>query len=183
MLVPYFPFVASAMCLARLGFSRCMISSPRGAVPTRIILRKMEGLSWATCCATIPPSENPRTSHLVTPKPFKKARTCCAIPYQTSSTRPCLPTVRHRHNRRGWLPDPPLAGPWWQGPSCRGSRWSAEGTAAAGLDHSRNDDMHNECRWRRGKASARKRCSRRSRPDYSLFDSFKFINLFAIGLI
>jgi len=32
------------------------------AVPTRIIRRKIEGRSRAVCCATIPPSENPRTS-------------------------------------------------------------------------------------------------------------------------
>ena len=52
-------------CLARLGFSRCMMSSPpRGAVPTRIIRWMLEGRSSAICCATIPPSENPSTSQL-----------------------------------------------------------------------------------------------------------------------
>ena len=40
---------------------------PRGAVPTRIIRRMPNGRSSAICCATIPPSENPRRSQLVTP--------------------------------------------------------------------------------------------------------------------
>jgi hypothetical protein len=34
----------------------------------------------------------------------------------------------------------------FNGPSCQGSRRSVEGTAAAGLAHGRNGDMHNEFR-------------------------------------
>ena len=41
-----------------------MSSPPRGAVPTRIIRRTIEGRSFAICWAIMPPRENPRTSHL-----------------------------------------------------------------------------------------------------------------------
>src|SRR5882724_6529018 len=56
-----------------------MSSPPRGPVPTRIILRKIEGRFSTICCATIPPSEKPRTSQLVKPRPSRNAKVCCAI--------------------------------------------------------------------------------------------------------
>ena len=51
-----------------------MSSPPRGAVPTRIIRRKIEGRSCAICCATMPPSEKPRTSQDVSTKPVQERK-------------------------------------------------------------------------------------------------------------
>src|SRR5262249_8976916 len=82
------PFLTAA-AMARLGFSRCIMSSPpRGAVPTRIIRRKIERRSCAICRATIPPSENPRTSQLSNPKPSRKSSACGAIPPTVMDTLP-----------------------------------------------------------------------------------------------
>ncbi len=50
-----------------------MSSPPRGAVPTRIIRRKIEGRSFAICCAIMPPREKPRTSHSARLSPSRKA--------------------------------------------------------------------------------------------------------------
>ena len=75
--------------LARLGFSRCIMSSPpRGAVPTRIIRRKTEGRFCAICCATMPPSEKPRMSQEVRLSPSRKANACFAMPATVSGTLP-----------------------------------------------------------------------------------------------
>ncbi len=49
-----------------------MSSPPRGAVPTRIIRRKIEGRSFAICWAIMPPREKPRTSHAVETEPVEK---------------------------------------------------------------------------------------------------------------
>jgi hypothetical protein len=65
-----------------------MSSPPRGAVPTRIIRRKIDGRSRTICCATIPPSENPRTSQLSSPNPSRKSSACDAIPAIVVGTLP-----------------------------------------------------------------------------------------------
>src|ERR1700728_18922 len=81
--------VGSPRCFARLGLSRCMMSSPPfGAVPTRINLRKIDGRSRTICCATIPPSENPRTSQILSPNASRKARACDAMPAIVFGTVP-----------------------------------------------------------------------------------------------
>ena len=82
-------FDGSCRCFASLGFSRCMMSSPpRGAVPTRISRRKMAGRSSTICWATMPPSENPSTSHVSTPRPSGKWRHALPCHQRSSALRP-----------------------------------------------------------------------------------------------
>ena len=99
--------VGSPRCLARLGFSRCMMSSPpRGAVPTRIIRWMLEARSSVISCATIPPSENPSTSQPVTPKASRKAKACAAIPATVVGTLPVDRPIPALSNRMTSRPPP-----------------------------------------------------------------------------
>jgi hypothetical protein len=68
----------------------------RGAAPARIILRRIDGRSCAICCAIIPPSENPRTSHVVTPRASRKAIACVAISRTVPGTLPLGPGIASR---------------------------------------------------------------------------------------
>ena len=76
-----------------------MSSPPRGAVPTRIIRRTIEGLSSAICCATIPPSENPSTSQLIKQSASRKSSACIAMAATVVGTLPVdrpIPALSNR---------------------------------------------------------------------------------------
>jgi hypothetical protein len=59
-----------------------------GAVPTRIILRKIDARSCTIWSATIPPSEYPSTSHLSIPSASRKAMGCRAMATTVGGTSP-----------------------------------------------------------------------------------------------